>query len=248
MRSTIAALVLLASQLPAQSIASRVASAGDGTIRLTFAAKEGVCGNGRNVINHSSRGGDVDWECDEGPVRVVMTVSGGEIQSVRTYVGGTWRQPTGRVTDLGTVGAVEASQYLLGIAARASSKPAKDAILAATLADSAEVWPQLLAIARNNNRPTEVRKSAVFWLGQAAGEKATSKLDSVATDVNGDREVREQAIFALSQRPRNEGIPALIRIARTSNDPKLKKSALFWLGQSGDDRAVALFEELLLRK
>lgn len=60
-----------------------------------------------------------------------------------------------------------------------------------------------------------------------------------------DIDVRESAIFALSQRPRDEGVPILIDIVRTSPEPRLRKSAMFWLGQSGDPRAIALFEELL---
>jgi hypothetical protein len=52
-------------------------------------------------------------------------------------------------------------------------------------------------------------------------------------------------VFALSQRSGNEGVPAVIRIARTNPDPELRKSALFWLDQSEDPRALALFEEIL---
>jgi len=59
--------------------------------------------------------------------------------------------------------------------------------------------------------------------------------------------VREQAVFALSQRPREEGVPALLRIARTHHDPMLRRRAIFWLGQSNDPRALALFEELLTK-
>jgi HEAT repeat protein len=70
-------------------------------------------------------------------------------------------------------------------------------------------------------------------------------LDSIATDVHGDREVRKQAVFALSQRSANQGVPALIRIARTSSDPELRRTAIFWLGQSDDPRAIDLFEEIL---
>jgi hypothetical protein len=36
-----------------------------------------------------------------------------------------------------------------------------------------------------------------------------------------------------------------MRIARTNDDPELRKTALFWLGQSEDPRAVTLFEEIL---
>jgi HEAT repeat protein len=70
-------------------------------------------------------------------------------------------------------------------------------------------------------------------------------LDSIAADPRGDREIRKQAVFALSQRERNEGVPALIRVARTNPDPELRKTALFWLGQSEDPRALDLFEEIL---
>ena len=41
-------------------------------------------------------------------------------------------------------------------------------------------------------------------------------------------------------------MPALIRIARTNREPELRKTALFWLGQSEDPRAISLFEELLM--
>jgi len=57
--------------------------------------------------------------------------------------------------------------------------------------------------------------------------------------------VRETAVFALSQRPRDEGVPALIRIVKENRDPDLRRKAIFWLGQSDDPRAIALFEELL---
>lgn len=45
----------------------------------------------------------------------------------------------------------------------------------------------------------------------------------IAADPGDDLDVREQAVFALSQRPANEGVPALIRIARTNPHPELRK-------------------------
>jgi HEAT repeat protein len=52
----------------------------------------------------------------------------------------------------------------------------------------------------------------------------------------------------LSQLRREEGVPILIRIARTHASPSVRKKALFWLGQSGDPRAIALFEEILTER
>jgi HEAT repeat protein len=87
--------------------------------------------------------------------------------------------------------------------------------------------------------------TAVFWLGQAAETAAGKALDSIARDQRGDLEVRKHAVFALSQRSASEAVPALIRIARSNPEPELRKTALFWLGQSEDPRAVDLFEEIL---
>lgn len=103
---------------------------------------------------------------------------------------------------------------------------------------------ELLRLARGDGE-VELRNKAVFWLGQAAGREITRELGEMAEDDGVESDVREQAVFALSQRPDGEGIPALLRIARTSPHPEVRKKALFWLGQSGDPRALALFEEIL---
>jgi HEAT repeat protein len=56
------------------------------------------------------------------------------------------------------------------------------------------------------------------------------------------------AVFALSQRPRDEGVPALIAVAKTNKVLEIRKKALFWLGQSNDPRAIDLFDQLLTKK
>jgi len=235
-----------ASHADAQTLERRVGSAPDGTVRFSFAAREGVCGNGHNVNIQDTRNPDWESDCDSGPVRTVLTVSGGRVTKVRSYVGGRWRPAGAGVTDLGTVPAREAATYLLSLAGRAPSG-SNEAVFAATLADSAVIWPDLVRLAKNESVPRETRRNAVFWLGQAAGTAATSSLDSLIGDPNGDRQVREAAVFALSQRPRDEGVPALIRVAQTDRDPAIRKKAIFWLGQSDDPRALALFESLLTK-
>ena len=52
-------------------------------------------------------------------------------------------------------------------------------------------------------------------------------------------------MFSLSQLPKDEGVPKLIAVARTHRDPEVRKQAMFWLGQSGDERAVRFFEDVL---
>ena len=239
--------MVLASQAGAQTIAQRVAQAPDGTVRMSYAAKPGVCGNGRNIS--TSRESD-EWEsdCDSGPVRVAMTVRQRNVTSIRTYVGGRWRAESAGVTDLGTVSSRAAADYLLTLAGKVDGKGGRDAIFPASLADSAVVWPRLLEIARDTAAPRETKKQAVFWLGQAAGEAATRGLDSLVYQGSVDRSTKEQVVFALSQRPKDEGTPALSRVARTHPDPAIRKKALFWLAQSSDPQAIALFEELLKKE
>ncbi len=261
---TIVAGAILAAVLPgaghAQSLAQRIGSAPDGEVVFSFAARPGVCGNGAGMIgDHGHRmwisrhnfsmsddGDDRHCPCGPGPVRVALRLKNHRILGLETVVGGTAQGGGG--TDLGSVSVVGATDFLLSLAAGQDPEVGKEAILPATLADTVRVWPRLLALARDRVVDHEVRQSAVFWVSQAAEEAATRGLDSLVSDAKGDREIREQAVFALSQRPREEGVPILIRIAKSNRDPEIRRKALFWLGQSGDSRALALFEEILTKK
>ncbi len=242
------ALLLLA--LPAcaeaQGLESKVFAKDDAVVRLSYASRPGVCGSGEGNISIDDGDDQRDgWtsDCEHGPVRVTITINQGVATRISTRVGGRWLPKSG-VTDLGTVSAPEASQLMLAIA-RKGGKAADDAILPAMLADSVQIWPDLIKIARNPNLSTEVRKSAVFWVGQAAATAATQGLAEVVGDAALNRDVRESAVFALSQRPHDEGIPVLLATARTDKDARIRKSAIFWLGQSDDPRALAYFEEVL---
>lgn len=262
-KSTLVAGLFLAATgvtAPAQNLASRVAGAANGTVRMTFQVRPEICGHSNGfstdarfersqTITWSGRTSrDVEWEdeCEHGPGRLVLDVNNGSVTSIRAYVGGRWRQGT-NVTDLGEVSSAEVVDYLLSLAEHSTASVGDKAIFPATIANGVTVWPRLIAIAKNTNVPKQTRRQAVFWISQAAGEAATKGLDDLVLDNSVDRDVREQAVFALSQRPKEEGVPALIRVARTNRDPSIRKKAMFWLGQSNDPRAIALFEEILAK-
>ncbi len=242
--------VLIGTPLRAQeSLAQSVRRVGTGTIRLQFKARPGVCGSGQSMSFSSSErsrhNGEWSSECEPGPVRVAMDLSGGAPTAIRFYVGGKWGA-AGDATDVGVVSASDAGAWFIKLAETGTGRAAKEAITVSTLADSSTVWPTLLRIAKDVNRERELRKSAVFWLGQAASD-ATAALNGLAEDESGDVEVRKSAVFALSQRPNGEGVPALLTIAKGKLDPRIRRQAIFWLGQSGDPRAVSYFEEVLAR-
>jgi hypothetical protein len=242
--------------LRAQSLESRIAGAGDGTVQLRFASRPGVCGDGRGSIgtggnsfmrmnsSAADHGDGMGW-CAPGPVRVLLDVRGGAVNRARVVVGG--NDASSGVHDLGTVGAREAADYFLALAGRAESRVGNDAILAAVLADSTTPWPALYSIVRGEGASRGTRQTATFWLSRAAAAEVNHRdLFGERDEADSERdEVRNAAIFALSQQPHDEGVPALIRVARGNGSPVARDKALFWLGQSGDARALDLFAQIL---
>lgn len=263
----LAAVVLLlvsAAATQAQDIASRVRAAGSGTVRLTFASQPGVCGDGatyiatsgytpgegRSVFRTSKRGYSIstgtsdghNWrDCEEGPLRVALEVQNGNVVGVESFVGKQWDAPALQVSSKAAVA------YLLQLVEHSGSRVGRDALTPIILADSVEPWRDLLRIAKNTNVPRDTRKAAVFWVGQEVQDEATRGLSDVVREP-GDLAVRKAAIFALSQQKSGDAVGALIAIAKTNPDKELRKTAIFWLGQSDDPRALAMFEEILLKR
>ena len=244
------AVLLLPPTARAQNLAQRIASAPDGAVQFNFAARPGVCGNGRTYysINGSSWYGTMNDNtlrsdpCQPGPVRVVLGRAGKEIVDVNTFVGPV--QQTPGAADLGAVSAREAADYLISLAARLDGRPGRDAIAPAMLGDSTTVTPQLLAIARDQTRARETRSSAISWLSRAPEERGgvsasqlATALGAMARDENDNQQVRQSALRVLSRQENGEGVPALIEISRTTQDIWLGKAALSTLAQSGDPRA-----------
>jgi hypothetical protein len=248
--------IVIPGAVTAQDVTSRVNSVREGEVRLSFALRPDVCGRGDGITygnrsnynwsdRRSSRDVEYDYDCSTGPGRLVIVRREGETTDLRFYVGGRWRASS--ATDLGTVSARSAADYLLRLAETHEGKVGREAIFPSTLVDSVTIWPSLMRIARSDARPRSTREQATFWLGHLAEEPATRGLTDLVGDDTLDREIRESAIFALSQR-RGEGVPALINVVRTSRDPELRKKALFWLANSRDPRALDLIEELLNKR
>lgn len=116
-------------------------------------------------------------------------------------------------------------------------------VAAIAMHDHPRVVPELIQLARNH-RNTKVRRDAVFWLGQRAGDRASAELERVI-DEDPEDDVREHAVFAVSQLPRERSVPILIKLVKTHDRPAVRKRAMFWLAQTGDPRALDLIEEIL---
>ena len=242
-----AALTLGAATAGAQSLAQRIAAAGQGEVRMTYATRPNVCGDGRSSIgvgdaffmstSMESYGRWTSTNCRRGPARVAVAIGAGGVESVRAHVGGSWDAASGRVVDLGAVPAAEAASYFLDLAEKVDGRDARDALLSAVIADSADISARLLAIGQRTSAPMETRRRAVNWLGVFGDASMVQPLSQLARSSDDEkRSVGQAALFALSRLPDGAGIPAMIDLAHTAPSAHVRGQAVFWLGQSDDAR------------
>ncbi len=238
------AAALAAAPLPAQSLAARVNAVRTGTVLMTFAARPGVCGDGRGTVTTHDTNAPRDngrWTCLPGPVRVAVGRADGMVVSVREWVGGRFIPGTSD-TDLGRVSAPDAAHYLIGLGRAVSGRGADEAIAAASFADSVNIAPALAALVRDASAPAGSRKQALFWFGQS--DAPTGELLRLDQDL-GTPTLREQFVFVLSQRHDTAALDKLIDVARHDPDRGIRKRAMFWLGQSRDPKAIKFFRDIL---
>ncbi len=244
------ALTLGASAAGAQSLAQRVAAAGAGEVRMTYATRAGVCGDGEKTVaigdmftmypSMESYGRWTSSRCKPGAARVSLAQGADGIESVRTRVGGSWGASTGHVVDLGVVSAPQAATFFLDLAERLDGNRARNILLAAAIADSIDINSRLLALAQRTSAPTETRRRAVSWLGEFGDASFAKPLAALATTSDsGKKGVADAALFALSRLPDGAGAPTLIEVAHGHYADELRAKAVFWLGQSDDARGRA---------
>ena len=255
------ALVILACMVPpradAQNLARRLAAVKNGTVRMSFASRDDICGfeNGitSNARENAHTRGNWNWngnrsedvvydnECSEGPARVVAHFENGQLTRIRSYVGGRWRPAGADVTDVGTVSVKDATDYLLGLARTQSGKAAGEAIYPLTLADSVNMAQPIYSIAKDDSRPMEVREPAIFWLSQLDDDAAVGMLDNILKSSHDER-IQDKAIFGLSQHRSGKGFAILRDYAEHDAYPDAarKGDLLAWSGQKQRRRIPAL--------
>lgn len=252
-RAAVAALTTIAlpCSLVAQTIAERIARA-DRPVQVVYPSRPSACGDGRSYIGHVfgdrsyyemgegayARGSEWSRGCIHGPARVVVTVMDGEVTRLRAYVGPVPDSDAETIS----ASAADAAAWLSSLVTKDNSRVASSAILPLILADAAAPWPLLLRVARDDSRGVNLRREALTWLGMGAVERLG--IEETGKDTPDD-EMRTQAVFVLSQRPKSESVPALMDLARSAKYPSARRSAIFWLGQTGDPRAAEVFADLL---
>ena len=260
---TVAAAFLAAAPVPSAaaqgSLASRVAQARDGVVRLQYEARAGVCGDGHDMVGYKqamfarsfeSYGRWSNAHCAPGPLRVTASVSGGRVTRVETQVGGAWPRAEGTVTDLGTVAAHDASAFFFSLipTLEATQSNRDRLLLPAVLADGAPVIAPLLTLARDTERTERTRRQAVQWLGLVGDASVIPPLTQFARQGSGGdsdgKGISSAAVAALSSLEDNAGIPALLDLSRDGSS-SLRYTTAFWLGQNADPRALRRLHQMI---
>jgi hypothetical protein len=144
---------------------------------------------------------------------------------------------------LNGVNAAESIRYLQGVAQAVTAGATRDEIRRADGAVSAialhadpaadQALDQLVAPAE----PEQVRRQAIFWLGQARGRRGFEIVSRVLREDPSDK-IREHAIFALTQSKEPGGLDAVVRAAHDDKSPRVRGQALFWLAQRAGQKVA----------
>jgi len=138
----------------------------------------------------------------------------------------------------------ESFGFLSGLYDKLDSADLKEKVLfsiSQQSSDRNQEW--LMKVVGNPRESIEMRKKALFWVGQGGHLNFTALRDLYSKFP--DRELREQVIFVASQRSEPESIEFLIDRAKNEKDRQLRKKAIFWLGNSQDPRATKALEEMI---
>jgi hypothetical protein len=251
--SLLAMLPLVAAAARAQSLARRIDAVREGTVRMSFASRPGVCGDGRDMVRSGqafivfpsmfSYGRSEMSVCFTGPVRVAIGRSDGETVSLRVHVGGRWSDGDD-ITDLGTVAAPEAARYLLDEATRLRGGNAEYALGAAVFADSVRLWRDLVPFVRDESLKRDLRNRAVFFIATYDEPGAAEAVRDLAADERLDDDVRGAAIIAIGRDDMSDADVAWLKRLYASASRKIRDNIFLAVSRSDSPRAAAWLTEV----
>ena len=99
----------------------------------------------------------------------------------------------------------------------------------------------LLDVARTH-KDIELRRSAIFWLGQSSDERAFQFLKEIVMAGGEKKELLDSALFAIAQNRNLQAHAFLLELARSAPSADVRRSAIFNIGLRGGAAAI---DELL---
>ena len=91
-----------------------------------------------------------------------------------------------------------------------------------------------------------IRSEAIYWYAVRGGAPVIGEVTRLVEN-DADDNVRKRGVSGISRLPANDSVPALLQIAKSSQNPVVRKEAVGALSRSKDPRAMAYMEELIKR-
>lgn len=187
----------------------------------------GVCNLDSNQGGFGSN--DDEQSTLDGEVQIYASIASGRVERIRALSPSCSVKSRRTITDLGMV-AVDASLTWLESQVRPHAPQSENALAAIAMHLGSEAMRYLTGLA-NAEPVTEIRKDAIFWMGQVRIKEAAGELEDLMFRDRSD-EIREQAAFSLSQSEAANRGDLLIRQGRDDKSAEVRSKAWFWLAQT----------------
>jgi HEAT repeat protein len=139
----------------------------------------------------------------------------------------------------------ESLEVLKSIALTDTNEDVRDkAIYSLTQIPDGKGMPAVMEIARKHRDP-EMREKAVFWIGEMKDSPEALDVLKEILKQDQDQDVRDKTLYAVTKLSGNAGVPVLIETAKNDPNPELRRKAIFWLGQTKDERAKEALLEII---
>lgn len=148
-----------------------------------------------------------------------------------------------RVAAIGAVDAEATARWLAAQVARLGNRERDAAMMALALQAGPAASAALARLAAPGST-AELRRDALFWLGEARGADGLPTLLRTLAEET-DTALLRHAVFALSLSSAPGAADSLRRMARHDARAELRGEALFWLAQDEDPRTEALARDAL---
>ncbi len=139
----------------------------------------------------------------------------------------------------------ESFNYLTGLIKNDGyqKKVVKPAVFVLSLHEHPKVISYLTQTAAAN-KTFDIRKSAVFWLGQIPEEESFAALVQLF-EKEKNLKMKEKLVFSISQHESEKVVALLSRIAKNDDDFRVQEKAVFWLGQIDREETLDVLREML---
>ena len=134
------------------------------------------------------------------------------------------------------VTAPESVRFLLSIAENGTNEiPMTQAATTAIALHADPAADNALEELAAPNQAENLRRQAIFWLGNSRGRRGFEVLSRIVREDSSDK-IREHAVFALTVSKEPEALSALVAVAYNDKSARVRSQALVWLAQKAGQR------------